>query len=182
MEQLLLSSYLPSQLWPKRRPDRFLCWHACTQRFTRRRYTRPIVAASATRGNSRQTDHKGTPSQWIARFCHALFILSVTAKQRFKCSGMADGCGIFGLDTGAPQSGPWRQVALASSGLGVRKPWRQETSASGNLGVNSSRRQYRLPDHWRRLHRACDKAWNGRFSIGARPRTSVRDNARSQTG
>jgi hypothetical protein len=42
----------------------------------------------------------------MARFCHALFLLSVTAKQRFKCSGTADGGGIFGIDTGAPQSKP----------------------------------------------------------------------------
>src|SRR5258707_6947829 len=50
----------------------------------------PPAAASATRGNSRQTDFKGPPLQRIARFCHAVFLLSVTGKQRSRCSGMAD--------------------------------------------------------------------------------------------
>jgi hypothetical protein len=49
-----------------------------------RRYTRPTNAASATQGKSRQTDFKAHAFHRIARFCHALFPLSVTGKQRFK--------------------------------------------------------------------------------------------------
>src|SRR3982074_2170777 len=52
-----------------------------------RRYTGPIHAASATRGNSRQTDFKGRPLQRNVRFCHALSPLSVTGKQRFTSNG-----------------------------------------------------------------------------------------------
>jgi hypothetical protein len=59
-------------------------WYACTPRFKRRRYTPPRHAASASQGNSRQTDFKGSALQRIARFCHALLSLSVTAKPRFK--------------------------------------------------------------------------------------------------
>jgi len=64
--------------------------YACMQRFIRRRYMGLPAAASATRGNSRQTDFKGPPLQPIARFCHALFLLSVTGKQRSGCSASAD--------------------------------------------------------------------------------------------
>src|SRR5450631_3939781 len=67
-----------------------LNWYACTQRFIRRRYTRTPHAASATRGLSRQTDFKGLPLQRIVRFCHVFSRLSVTDRQRFKYSGIAD--------------------------------------------------------------------------------------------
>jgi hypothetical protein len=49
-------------------------------------YTCLRHAASATQGGSRQTDFKGPALQRIARFCHALLLLSVTATQRFKGS------------------------------------------------------------------------------------------------
>ena len=70
-------------------------WYACTQRFIRRRYTRAPSAASATRGNSRQTDLKNSALQRIARFCHAPGPLSVTAKPRFECSGTVTACSSF---------------------------------------------------------------------------------------
>src|SRR3954454_5833365 len=59
------------------------------------RYSSPISAASATRDNSRQTDSWETPAKPIARLCHAFFPLSVTARQRFRCSIFAGACGVF---------------------------------------------------------------------------------------
>src|SRR4029077_786169 len=50
----------PSQLARKRRPDRSKVGTLATQRFKRRRYMGPSHAASAMRGNSRQTDLKRT--------------------------------------------------------------------------------------------------------------------------
>ncbi len=37
-----------------------------------------------------QTDFKAPDLQRIARFCHGLLLLSVTAKQRFKASATSD--------------------------------------------------------------------------------------------
>src|SRR6266436_1073319 len=62
-------------------------------------------------GNSRQTDFKRSPFQRIARFCHAPCGLSVTAKQRFKCSGIADVLSLFVSDTAAPHSSIGLQFA-----------------------------------------------------------------------
>jgi hypothetical protein len=45
---------------------------------------------------------KDTLLQRIARFCHALLVLSVTRKQRFKCSSVVEGYGLFAIDTGTP--------------------------------------------------------------------------------
>src|SRR4029077_12089185 len=50
----------PSQLARKRRPDRSKVGTLATQRLKRRRYMGPSHAASAMRGNSRQTDLKHT--------------------------------------------------------------------------------------------------------------------------
>src|SRR4030088_3728648 len=66
----------------------------------------PLMQPAPRRGNSRQTDFKGPPLQRIARFCHALFLLSVTGKQRFKCSESADVLGPFASRRRSVRIGP----------------------------------------------------------------------------
>ncbi len=85
------SWYRPSQLPPA-------CNDSCG------RYTWPSHPTSATRATHDKLTSTGPHFQRIARFCHAPFGLSVTGKQRFKCSGIADVLSLFVSDTGAPHS------------------------------------------------------------------------------
>lgn len=171
MERLSISS---APLWLKRR---LTCWkrhsvklavnvlilsecgpnpgrYACTQRFRRRRYMRPPHAASTTRGNSRQTDFKGAPLQRIAHPCRAVF----------RCLSPASN------GSRVPKK-PMTHVLFAA----------QTGCITFALFIIGSR--YRPPSaRPRQPHQACDKASIGRFSVDARPRTSVRGNVRSQSG
>src|ERR1035437_9177936 len=84
--------------------------------------TRTPVMQPAPRGATHdKLTSKDPPLQRIARFCHALFLLSVTGKQRFKCSGTADVFGLVVPDTGAPQS----CIRLSSPCLRRRPPDRR---------------------------------------------------------
>src|SRR6266702_2039883 len=113
------------------------------------------AAASATRRNSRQTDFKGPPLQRIARFCHALLLLSVTGKQRSRCSGMASVLNLLVTDTGT------RQFSIC---------------------LSSARARRRRPDlHWE-PHRACGKASSGRISPDVVSTASVPADGRGAIG
>jgi hypothetical protein len=139
---------------PECAPNLSACLHAT---IPRRRYTCLCYAASATQGRSRQTDFKAPALQRMARICHALLLLSVTAAQRFTGSGKG-----------------YEKLRLQPFRPGHR---------GATICSASARPQRCLPlNRRRRPRRACDRASSGRSSTGVRPRTSGRDNAKSRSG
>jgi len=132
--------YRPSQLSPACNDSHMHTIHA------------PPACSQHHAGNSRQTDFRRFRFQPITRFCHAPFALSVTSKQRFKCSGIAN------------------VLHFKHRSVTIRHC------------LSLPRLLRRPPTRRRRHHRVCGRASSGRFSIGVRPRTSARDNARSRTG
>ena len=123
-------------------------------KITRRRYMCPPHAASAARA----THDKLTAKSLL---CNGLRALAT----RFS----------FGLSPAGNGSNVLKRGVFL--GLSSLTPARDILPFAA-----SSPHSWCRSDRCRRPRRACGKASSGRFSAGVRPRTSVRDNARSRTG
>lgn len=133
---------------------RFSRRYACTQRVNADDTCAPVMQPAPC-GATHDKLTSNYPLLWVARFCHAARPLSVTGKQRFKGSRIT-----HAFDS--PRSLP---------------PERH------NCARFNSRLARRLrPRRWRQPRRVCDRVWSGRSSTGARPPTSVRDNAKWRSG